>query len=178
MKLAQILVLLLLVLVQSSLALAAPPSAAKILTLQKLEDLDSAANLLLAIADERIAAKKICHLDSATAANMMNPLHSRVDEQTAVYLREQKKAKVDLSSDNWLKDCDKNCHCGLYASILEAVGFEKLNAHDKKNYRTLSHLAVNSTKPAQTACAKKAAASGLDKCVLFNDLKAAAPGSP
>jgi hypothetical protein len=61
----------------------------------------------------------------------------------------------DLGSPEWPKQCASACHCGLYSSILDAVGFEKLSFNDQAIYRSVANLAMNQTNDETKECGLK-----------------------
>jgi hypothetical protein len=129
-------------------------SAAKT-ALTNLEHLDSAANVLLAVADERLLPADACQIAVEHSYQLLNSLQSKIDGGTADYIRYKSKTHSALADASWPSSCEVGCHCGLYSAILESVGFEKLVDADRKIFRAVSSLAVNQTKEELTQCARK-----------------------
>ncbi len=134
----------------SSTALA---ESSKSSILKSLEDLDSAANFLMQVADEKLVGDPGCKLTSAEAFKLLNSLHAKIDAKKSLFLAARKKEKA-ISDTSWAKNCEAQCNCGLYASTLEMLGFEQLGEADQKAYRQLSNLAMNQTSESLLACAK------------------------
>lgn len=103
-----------------------------------LEELDSAAHLLVAAADQdpNKTESHLCHLSTQQANSLLRPLHAWIDHQIDHYLQRAQTGK-SYAKPTWIKNCQQSCHCGLYVSILEKTDDQKLSPKDRK---TLSHL--------------------------------------
>jgi hypothetical protein len=121
-------------------------------SLQELERLDSAANLLLSISDSDHSRQ--CHIRPGEAQKLLMAIHPMIDES-------RKKAAssllVGLSSNglvnrDWERSCSKSCHCGLYASVLEEVGEVNLNEQARDLVQRLNEKEQHMTPQEVSQC--------------------------
>ncbi|MFL5814303.1 MAG: hypothetical protein ACJ763_12050 [Bdellovibrionia bacterium] len=115
----------------------------------ELEKLDSAANLLLFTSDA--ARPGQCKIKPEEAKKLLMVIHPMIDE-------EKKKAAGMASNPKWEKTCSKSCHCGLYASILDAKGDQSLNDQERVMMQHLYKKAQQMTSHEAKACATRDAA--------------------
>ncbi|MFA6236415.1 MAG: hypothetical protein WC635_03725 [Bacteriovorax sp.] len=120
--------------------------------MKEIERLDEAANFLMLVSDEQKDLNGVCHLTPAEALEMLQPLHAMIDEEI--------KKGTHIVTPRHLRDCEDNCHCGVYSDL----------ARDKQLKNDLFKLAETFPKKQQISCAKKTAA-WFCKDKLLNTLK-------
>jgi hypothetical protein len=143
--------LIVLVLISTGFVFAADPGTTE---LTELKRLNAAAMVLLAAADETVPTKEICGLQSSDGFNLSRPLQAKIDEKIGTYVK-ARAPKGSYGSASMESTCIASCECGLYASILESVGYEKLNPADQQTYHRVSSLAIEQSKPDVANCARK-----------------------
>jgi hypothetical protein len=141
-----------------------------------LEQVDSAANLLVTVADGDKPG--VCGILPAEAKRLLMAVHPRLDElrQARVSLLLAHRPKGPFADPRWEKNCASGCHCGLYADILDAIGDEHLNASDRKSRDQLMALAKSLSPSERLACARKTA--WFCKSSLHSQLKKEAKDYP
>src|SRR5438270_564023 len=83
----------------------------EILKTYTLEQLDGAANTLKVVID----GTKLCQLSAKEAGQLILPLHDLIDAST-----KSKAGSYRSELMRW-ESCDRGCHCGAYAALLETV---------------------------------------------------------
>ncbi len=132
----------------------APLSEGSVLRSHSLEQLDSAANLLMRAADGKSACAGV---SSDEAKVLILPLRALLDQKTESYLSSHRKGRV--SSPAWPKNCARDCHCGLYSSLLEKAGDVRLTADDRVVLKSVSSRAESVSAAELDACGSRAAKS-------------------
>ena len=117
----QVLIFLFSLSIFGSHAMAKPTATSREGVLKKysLDELDSAANLLKVAIDQGQDKKNahFCNLKAGEAKNLTMPLKDLIDVKTKIFLDANKGKSVSLGFKN--QDCDGECHCGLYSSVLD-----------------------------------------------------------
>ena len=90
-----------------------------------LVKLDSIANFLVLVSDNEPSLKEKCGLSSSDAMNLLQPLHAMIDEDLANF--------SDSMSEDDIKNCQKECHCGLYSDLSSKDSIKEKLLDDAKN---------------------------------------------
>jgi hypothetical protein len=144
---------LLIVSITGSIANAAPLNEKAMLKQYDLLKLNDAAILLMGAVDSKKPEAEFCNIPSATAVSYTETIHALIDSKLDEYIRLHAK-KPSYSEGTWAK-CAATCACGIEASILDKVGFAKINDADKKIYREIADLAMEQDVKEIRACATK-----------------------
>lgn len=122
-----------------------------------LEQLDSAANLLVGAADQETQARNVlyCKISSAEALRLLQPLHALMDQKIDLFLKKTSRLN-QISKPNWMRNCRKTCHCGLYASILEKGEELRLAPLDQKALSYFQNQALQASTSEINTCIRKA----------------------
>lgn len=130
----------------------ATPKAAG--TPETLEQLDSAANLLMTIADADKPG--VCGINPSEARRLLLAIHPIFDEKknAAIAALSAHPATKPIANPKWEQNCLRKCHCGLYASILEGVGEQRLVPSDRETLGQLSSKARVMTREHLEVCAR------------------------
>ena len=105
--------------------------------MQKIEQLDEAANFLMLISDQVIELTNTCQINANEALVLIQGVHAMIDKEAKT---ESFMITMDLE-----KNCEKDCHCGLYSDL----------ASDQKLKDRLYQKAQNLPKTKLVACAIK-----------------------
>jgi hypothetical protein len=121
-----------------------------------LEQLDSAANLLLTVADGDLPG--FCGISPDEAKELLRAVHPLVDEQRQARVKSLRARKpgAALADPKWEQSCARGCHCGVYAEILDSIGDERLSAADRKSRDRMMSQASSLGARERSACAQKA----------------------
>jgi len=88
--------------------------------LTRLEQLDTAANVLMSAVDHPGEA---CGIAADEARILLPALQARIDplleKETALRLNRARARKTTVSDPSWVNRCAASCHCGLYSRILQ-----------------------------------------------------------
>jgi hypothetical protein len=143
---------------------------------ETLEQLDAAANLLMTVADSDQPGA--CGIAPSEARRLLMAIHPMLDEKrnaTIAALSSRLPGK-SVASPRWDQTCLSKCHCGLYASILEGVGEERLVRSDRAMLDRMSSKARVMTREHLLTCAR--ASTWFCKSALRARLKKEARGYP
>lgn len=127
---------------------------APIATPETLEQLDSAGNLLMTVSDGD--KPSVCGISPSEARRYLLALHPIFDDKknaaiAALSARPQGKA---IANPKWDQSCLRKCHCGLYSSILEGVGEQRLVPADREMLNQMSSKARVMTREHLEVCAR------------------------
>lgn len=140
-----------------------------------LEELDSAAGFLLRAADAD-SPGKYCGIDGARARTLLRALHPRVDQSAESWIQGVR-ARPDGGRQvvrDRLRDCERGCHCGAYATALDRAGH--LSPAEQDAIRRLNAKAARISQARLGHCALRASQWFCDG-PLMRDLEAKAAGS-
>jgi hypothetical protein len=144
---------------------------------ETIEQLDAAANLLMTVADSDQPGA--CGIAPSEARRLLMAIHPVLDEKrnaTIAALSSRFPGK-SIASPKWDQTCFRKCHCGLYASILEGVGEERLVPSDRALLDRMNGKARRMSGERLKACVK-ASSSWFCKSDLLARLKKEARGYP
>ena len=133
--------------------------------MQRLEQLDEAANFLMLISDQVTELNRTCKINSNEALVLIQGVHSMMDKEI-----QEGTFAVNPEFEN---KCEKSCHCGLYADLTQDQKIkENLNLRAKKLSQT--KLIDCAIKTSQWFCESKL----LESLYLNQDpvIQNAAPG--
>lgn len=132
-------------------------SESKILRNYSLQQLDSAANLLVRAADQSQGRPKAlyCRISSNEAHQLLQALHALMDQKINQLLNSTSLFHP-VSRQGWLKNCRRTCHCGLYASILEKIEESRLTSIDQKALTFFQDQALKISPSEMNTCIQKA----------------------
>lgn len=137
-----------------------------------LEQLDSAAHLLVAATDQDLDKTQdlYCQISAKQAHSLLLPLHAWMDDKIDHYLHQARHLN-SYAKRNWIKNCRRSCHCGLYASILEKIDDARLSSKDRKALIQLQTQAAIISSSELNRCIQRA--NWFCKSELLNYLKKA-----
>jgi hypothetical protein len=123
-------------------------------TPETLEQLDSAGNLLMTISDADKPG--VCGISPSEARRYLLALHPIFDEKknAAVSALSVRPAGKAIANPKWDQTCLRKCHCGLYSSILEGVGEQRLVPADRDMLNSMSSKARVMTREHLEVCAR------------------------
>ncbi len=146
-------------------------------SLASLERLDSAANLLMTVADgDKPGA---CGIAPSEAKRLLMAIHPLMDEKrnaAIAALPSNSSRSKSIAQPEWERNCLRKCHCGLYESILEGVGEDRLAASDRTALNRISSKARGMKSEQLVACAKSS--QWFCKSRLLVELRRDAKGFP
>ncbi len=146
-------------------------------SLTRLEQLDSAATVLLASVDH---SGTQCGITSEEAKVLLPVLQAQIDpllEKEALHRLNRSRAQgKTVSAPTWPNRCSTGCHCGLYARILEEAasltGEKNLGSKDQDTLDRLQKAAASISDDHIRKCAS--AAKWFCKSSLLRSLRKAA----
>lgn len=127
-----------------------------------LRQLDSAATALRAIYDRSLENSSpmeptviACDISGEDAMAMMMPLKGRMDEKIPRELKDYNLRPKAYSKEYQLAECEKTCHCGLYATLLtDAVVESTEETWHKAQLKKIRKKASAQTPEETLACAR------------------------
>jgi hypothetical protein len=121
---------------------------------ETLEQLDAASNLLLTIADSD--KQGYCGIEPTEARRMLLAIRPILEDKrkAAVAAFSNRISGKPIANPRWDQTCLRKCHCGLYASILEGVGEQRLVASDRAMLDRMSGKARMMSREHLEVCAR------------------------
>lgn len=120
-----------------------------------LDDLDAAAGFLVEAVDSD-NPRENCGFTSEKARKYLQAIHPLIDRKTDLWIEAARKRRSEgsLISKAELQSCQKECHCGIYASVLERAGH--LSSRDQSAMLILTEKAKGTSPRILNGCALRA----------------------
>lgn len=135
----------------------APLSEPQILRKYSLEELDAASGFLLRASDAD-DSRKFCGLDGRKARALLQAIHPVIDRKSDLRIEGGGggggRSGGGLISRTQVRQCERECHCGIYASVLERA--RHLSPEDQRALRVLEEKAKDSSPSRLKECVSRA----------------------